>query len=108
MTIRWAFLACWLLTAAAAAQSLYVSDELVITLRTGPSTGNAIVTNLRSGDLVEVLEVDADSGYSRVRAGDGSEGWALSRFLTEQMIARHQLAATSRRPGTRSLSAPGN
>lgn len=89
---RWAFIACWLLTSAATAQSLYVSDELVITVRTGPSTGNAIVTNLRSGDMVEVLEVDPDSGYSRVRASDGSEGWALSRFLTEQAIARDQLA----------------
>lgn len=93
MMTRWAFLACWLLASAATGQSLYVTDELVITVRTGPSTGNAIVTNLRSGDLVEVLEADADSGYSRVRAGDGSEGWALSRFLTEQAIARDQLPA---------------
>ena len=89
-------LACWLFGSAATGQNLYVSDELVITMRTGPSISNAIVTNLRSGEGVEVLSVDADTGYSQVRANDGSEGWVLTRFLTEQPVARDRLAAGER------------
>ena len=93
MMIRILVLATLLLTATAAGQSLYVSDELVITLRSGPSTSEGILTNLRSGDLVEILEVDSQLGYSLVRAPDGTEGWVLSRYLTEQPIGRDRLAA---------------
>lgn len=78
------------------AQTLYVSDELVITVRTGPSTQNAIVRNLNSGDAVTVLE-EADNGdYVRVRTDSGEEGWALRRYLIDAPIARSQLAAAQR------------
>lgn len=93
MTTRTPLLAILLLATAANGQSLYVSDELVITVRTGPSTTNQIVTNLRSGDLVEILEVDEELGYSLIRAGDGTEGWVVSRYLSEQPIARDRLSA---------------
>jgi SH3 domain protein len=94
-----ALVAVLVLSASAAslnAQSLYVSDELVITLRTGPSTENAIVRNLRSGDVVTVLEEDADAGYARVRAADGTEGWVLRQYLTDAPIARSRLEASER------------
>ena len=80
-----------ILATAAYGQSLYVSDELVITLRTGPSTTNQIIENLRSGDSVEVLETN-DDGYTRVRTSAGDEGWVLTRYLVEQPIARDRLA----------------
>ena len=82
-----------LLTSVAMGQSLYVSDELVITVRAGPGTTNPILTNLRAGDLVEILEVDQEIGYTLIRAPDGTEGWVVSRYLTEQPIARDRLAA---------------
>lgn len=81
---------------AAAAQRQYVSDELVITLRTGPSTQNAIIRNLNSGDVVNVLEDNGD-GYSRVRLeGSGTEGWVLTRYLTPDPVASQLLAVAQR------------
>ena len=73
------------------AQTVWVSDEFEITLRTGPSTNNAIERMLTSGTRLEILETDADSGYTRVRTDAGTEGWVLSRYLMSEPPAREQL-----------------
>ena len=85
-----------LISISAFGQSMYVSDELVVTLRTGPSTQNAILRNLSSGTRVEFLESSSDSGYVRVRTADGTEGWVLTQYLTDEPIARERLANTAR------------
>lgn len=69
------------------AQTRYVSDELVITFRSGPSSQNSILRNLRSGDRLELLEEREEEGYSRVRAADGEEGWVLTQYLTPDPTA---------------------
>ena len=51
----------------ASAQSVWVSDQFEVMLRTGPSTSNAIERMLPSGTALEVLERDLDAGYARVR-----------------------------------------
>jgi SH3 domain protein len=90
-------LALLLLCGAAFGQTMYVTDELVITLRTGPSTENSIIENLSSGDRVEVVESNEAAGYSRVRvAASGEEGWVLTRFLTAEQTAALALSDTSR------------
>ncbi|MDJ0760769.1 MAG: TIGR04211 family SH3 domain-containing protein [Woeseiaceae bacterium] len=76
----------------AVAAPAWVSDQFEITLRTGPSTSNAIQLTLRSGTQLEVLERDSDSGYSKVRTSGGTEGWVLSRYLMSEPSAREQLA----------------
>jgi len=86
-----AVLALAVLAAGARAEPAWVSDEFEIMLRTGPSTGNAIQRMLRSGTEVEVLQRDPDSGYSRVRAPDGTEGWVITRYLMGEPAARQQL-----------------
>ncbi len=80
-----------LVAAMATGQTLYVSDQLVITVRTGPSTENSIIGNLVSGDPVEVLETGADSGYTLVRTESGTEGWVLRRYLAELPVAQDRL-----------------
>ncbi|MDH3756547.1 MAG: TIGR04211 family SH3 domain-containing protein [Gammaproteobacteria bacterium] len=85
-------LSALLFTTAASAESAWVSDEFEITLRSGPSTSNAIELMLNSGTELEVLERDAESGYSRVRTGGGTEGWVLTRYLMNEPAAREQLA----------------
>lgn len=40
---------------------------------------------------MDVLERDADSGYSRVRTSGGTEGWVLTRYLMREPSAREQL-----------------
>jgi SH3 domain protein len=80
-----------LITSAALAAPAWVSDQFEITLRSGPSTSNAIQLMLDSGLRLEVLERDAESGYSRVRTPGGTEGWVLSRYLMSEPSAREQL-----------------
>lgn len=85
-----------LFASVAQAQQMYVTDELVITLRTGPSTQNTIVANLSTGDAVEVLEADDELGYTRVRVADGDEGWVLTRYLMDEPSSDQQLATAER------------
>ena len=69
------------------AQKAYVTDSLRITLRTGPSVDNKIITMLPSGQVVEVLETSGE--WSRVQILEGEEitqeGWVLSRFLMNRL-----------------------
>lgn len=80
----------------AQSQTRYVSDELVITFRTGPGPSNSITRNLTSGDRVEVLEERPDDGWARVRLDDGDEGWVLMQYLQPEPTA-NLLLQTARR-----------
>ena len=79
------------LSGTAAGESVWVSDQFEITLRSGPSTSNAIQLMIDSGTELEVLERDADAGYTRVRTQGGTEGWVLTRYLMNEPSAREQL-----------------
>lgn len=91
-----AVLAQFFVSSVLLAESRWVSDEFEITLRTGPSTNNAIQLMIKSGTELEVLERDNESGYSRVRTPGGTEGWVLSRYLMSEPSARQQLQALTR------------
>lgn len=83
------------LAASAAAQQgqvRYVSDELSITLRKSRGADSAVSGLLSSGTRVEILETDAASGYARVSAGPGREGWVLLRYLIDEPVARARLS----------------
>ncbi len=70
----------------------YVTDQLEIDLRSGQSNQHRILSMLRSGTPVTVLEESRDSGWSRVRTEQGQEGWILTRFLDSTPSARDRLA----------------
>ena len=82
-----------LLASTAFAEPAWVSDQFEITLRSGPSTSNAIQLMLDSGTRLEVLERDDESGYTRVVTQGGTEGWVLTRYLMNEASAREQLQA---------------
>lgn len=90
-----AVLAC--LSLPAEARTGYVNDQLEVTLRTGESTRNSIVRMLPSGERLEVLSVNDETGYARVTTSDGREGYVLARFVTYEPIARDRLVAANRR-----------
>ncbi len=70
----------------------YISDILLVPLRTGPSIEYRIVNSgLRSGTPVILLESDPETQWSRVRAGN-QEGWLPTRHLIDEPVAREQLA----------------
>lgn len=77
----------------ATAEDRWVTDEFEVMMRSGKGTGQRIVLQLKSGTRLEVLEIDADAGYARVRTGNGQEGWVLSRYLRSSPTARLQLPA---------------
>lgn len=83
-----------LIPLAAMSQTRYVSDELTITFRTGPSTQNAIQRNLTSGARLEVLGTEGD--WSHVRLANGDEGWVLTQYLQAEPTAGVELAAATR------------
>ena len=91
MKTRIVLLAALLLPVPAFAEPAWVTDQFEITLRSGPSTSNAIQLMVGSGTRLEVLERDAESGYTRVRTQGGTEGWVLTRYLMNEASAREQL-----------------
>ena len=94
------------------AETLYVTDVLKLTLRSGPSTGHKILSVVESGQLVEMIEPGDD--WSLVRIANGKEGYVLTRYLMpgpthnvrlEQLQTKHkalmQQAATLLEENTR-------
>lgn len=85
------FIYCILYSVLVSADTRYVSDQLEVTLRRGPTLSHAVLRMLKSGTAVEVLEVDAETGHTRVKTNGGVEGWILSRYLSTEPTARMQL-----------------
>lgn len=80
------------------AETRYISDELTVPLRGGPSNGHRILhRGLPSGTPLEVLAQDTAAGFTQVRMSNGTEGWLPSQYLSSQPIAKERLAAANRR-----------
>ena len=69
-----------LFSASVYGETMYVSDILKLTLRTGPSIENKIIAVIDSGQMMEVVEFGDE--WSQVQLPNGKEGWVLSRYLT--------------------------
>jgi len=78
------------IAANAQAETLYVSDKLRITLRTGQGTQFQIIRALESGTKLDVIE-QTETGYTNVRTQDGTEGWVRSQYLIPEPIALDKL-----------------
>ena len=79
------FLALFLLASQAivppaSADTRYVGDQLIITLRQGKSTKHKILKTLETGTPLEVLE--EDESYFKVRTTDGVEGYVLRQYVS--------------------------
>ena len=61
------------------AESMYISDNLKVTVRRGPSTEYKIIDIAESGERVEILEAGDD--WTLVRLGTGKEGYVTTRYL---------------------------
>jgi len=83
------------LSTGVSAESRYVSDQLMITLRTGQGTNYQILKSLPSGTPLELMREEGD--YSLVRTAEGIEGWVRNQYLTIQPIARDLLATAEKK-----------
>lgn len=79
------------------AQTLYVTDEFKVTMRSGESAKHRVVQMIKSGTPVTVLGVNKETGYSEVRTSSGKTGYILSRQLLNEPVAREQLASLQAR-----------
>lgn len=70
------------LATAGYAQTMYVSEQCEISVRTGASLDHRIVAMLKPGAVIEVIEAGDD--WSQVRTSSGKEGWMLTRYLTSR------------------------
>lgn len=71
------------------AETMYVTEIMTITMRTGPGTQNKILAILKSGEEIEIL--NQGEGWSKIRRMNGEEGWVLTRYLTLQTPTRPML-----------------
>jgi SH3 domain protein len=64
------------------AETRYVSDQLIISMREGISPGSPAVAFLVAGTPLEVLEETEDHLF--VRIANGQEGWVKSKYILAQ------------------------
>lgn len=88
------------IAAAAHAETRYVSDQLIITLRSGKGNNYNIIKSLKTDTPVEVLEEDKE--YALVRTRDGQQGYVLKHYLTRdtpktEIVARLEKEVASLR-----------
>ncbi len=68
------------LTTVATAETRYVADSLLITVRELPDSASTRIKNIVTDTVFEVLEESGD--YSKIRLEDGSEGYVKTRYTT--------------------------
>lgn len=72
-------------------ETRYISDILLVPLRTGPSLEYRIVNaGLRSGTEVTLMENDPETQWSRIQVGQ-QEGWLPTRHLIDEPVARERI-----------------
>jgi len=85
-----------LLTVLAAApvsaqQTLYVSDQVFVPLRTGQGTQYRIRMNLKTGQALTVQEQSEDAQWVHVVTEGDTDGWVQTQYLSKELPAQQQL-----------------
>jgi len=80
----------------AVAEKRYISDELWINLRSGPSNEYKILKILKSGTHLQFVEEDEELKFTKVITDKGLEGWVPTRFIQDEPIAFEKLILTKR------------
>jgi len=78
-----AALCCLLFCCPVAAEQMYVSDTIKITVRNGPGTGHKILRMVTTGDSVTRIRSEKD--WSLVKVDENTQGWILNRFLSTEI-----------------------
>jgi SH3 domain protein len=67
----------------ACAETQYVSDQLIVTMREGQGSEYKIIKMLKAGTPLEIIEESEQ--YLKVRTESGNEGWVLKQYVTEEI-----------------------
>ena len=74
---------------ARAAESLYVVEQVVVSVSANPDGSGERVATLKSGDRVELIERSGEEVH--VRLADGREGWLRALYLSGDAPLRPRL-----------------
>lgn len=80
--------------AESAGRPYYISDDIPVTLREQPRNDATVVTQLKSGVRVTLLQSLGRESFARIRTADGREGWMTARYLSTQPSARDRYQQT--------------
>ncbi|MBC8494279.1 MAG: TIGR04211 family SH3 domain-containing protein [Candidatus Thioglobus sp.] len=90
MRLKYLTTALLLTSTLASAQSfVYITDQVDIPMRSEKTFGDNIVRSLSSGSKLSILQATED-GWTQVKF-EGSTGWIISRYLSNNPPARAQL-----------------
>lgn len=90
MRIKYLSVTLLLLSSLVGAQSfIYITDQVDIPMRSEKVFGDNIVRSLPSGSKMSILQATED-GWTQVKF-EGSTGWIISRYLSNNPPARAQL-----------------
>jgi SH3 domain protein len=89
-TAMLALLGLILIATTSAAETKYVTDDLTITLRTGPGADRKIIAFPSAGQPLEVVTPGEE--YTEVKTPGGKQGFVLTRYLTDKEPAAQVLA----------------
>ncbi len=71
----------------ALAKSVYVTDSMKFTLRSGESSSHKIIKMLQSGTRLTLLSANKATGYSQVQTSAGVVGYIPTRFTLNKPIS---------------------
>jgi SH3 domain protein len=64
------------------ADTRYVSDELVISVRNGQNQDDNVLGHIKTGTAIDVLE--EKGRYLRIKTEDGLEGWVQAQYIISE------------------------
>lgn len=70
-------------TSAISAES-YVSDEIGVTMRSGPTNRFRTIGDLRAGTPIQVLQADLANKTTQVRTSAGKTGWIKTQYISSK------------------------
>jgi hypothetical protein len=85
-----AFALALLGVASAFAETLYVTEKLVVVVYPQPDLSGERVTQIRSAEAVEVLAREGEN--AQIRTADGAEGWVKASYLQPEVPLAAQMA----------------
>jgi hypothetical protein len=72
------------------AESLYVIEQLVVSVSSAPGGTGERIASIHSGDRVDVLERQSDEVH--VRLANGTEGWVKASYLSSDQPLQRRLS----------------
>lgn len=92
---------CLCISSVAAAETMYIGDNLRVGVRPEPGTASAPVKVITSGSVIKILQKSPN--YLKIRTEDGVEGWIRDDYVSETPPARSRLQEIEKELGQKQL-----